>query len=81
MNDDELDKPKCYLLGSCFPGIAFTEREVCIVIGLLTGKTLDEIAEVLYCSIRTVLFYIESMKKTLSCNSIDALIKCIKRCR
>ncbi|WP_423062938.1 helix-turn-helix transcriptional regulator [Candidiatus Paracoxiella cheracis] len=37
-----------------------------------------EIAKIHNCTERTILFYIESMKKKLSCDTITQLIECVK---
>ena len=70
---------KRYFLGRAFPEISFNEREVLILIGLFSDKSPDEIANDLHCTMRTIFFYIESMKKILSCSSIEKLIECIKQ--
>ena len=75
---NKLDKLKRYPLGDSFPGVFLTEREVFIAIELYYGKPLTKIAKKFNCGKRTVNFYIESMKKTLSCDSIENLIQCIK---
>jgi len=76
---DRTNSGKQYALGSCFPGVHFNKREVSIILALHSGETLSSIAESNNCTVRTICFYIESMKKKLSCKTISELIKCIRK--
>ena len=75
---DELDRSKQYALGVKYPDVYFNEREAKIMVALLGGKSILTIAKELKCSLRTVDFYITSMMKTLSCESVVKLVACVK---
>lgn len=75
---DELDGSKQYPLGVKYPGVYFNEREAEIMVALLGGRSVVDIAEELNCSLRTIDFYITNMMKTLSCKSVIKLIACVR---
>jgi len=74
----KLNSSKQFALGSCYPDVYFNEREVWIMLALTFGHMPGEIAKIHNCTERTILFYIESMKKKLSCDTITQLIECVK---
>lgn len=65
---------KRYPLGSTYPGVYFTQRETECMLGLLSGKTINQIAEVLKLSSRTIEFYLKNMKIKVGCQTKSALI-------
>ena len=75
---DELDRSKQYPLGLKYPGVYFNDREAKIMVALLDGSSVFDIAKELNCSLHTVDFYITSMMKLLSCKSVTKLIACVK---
>lgn len=77
------DKPKFipihYAVGSDFPGVYLTQREVDCVALLLQHLTNEEMARRLNLSPRTVEFYIKNMRQKLNCHSKIHLIDCIQK--
>lgn len=75
----KLDPSQRYSLGALFPDVHFNQREIRIMISLLRGQAPRVIAKQFHCTARTVLFYIESIKKMLACESICKIIELVKK--
>lgn len=75
----KLDPTQRYSLGASFPNVYFNHREICIMVNLLHGKPTIAIADQLNCTSRTIIFYIEGIKKMLACKSINQIIACFKK--
>ena len=67
-------REKSYALGSKYPGVCFTPREVDCMMGFMLGKTIVQVAKILHLSPRTVEFYLNNMKRKLSCRTKSELI-------
>jgi DNA-binding CsgD family transcriptional regulator len=65
---------KSYNLGTKYGGVYFTQREAECMILLLQGKTISKIALALQLSPRTVEYYLQNMKKKVSCRTKSELI-------
>jgi len=77
--DDRTNSKKQYALGNCFPDVQFNKREVLIILALHSSEPISAIAKSHNCTERTILFYIESMKKKLSCVTVSELVKCVRK--
>ena len=67
-------KYRMYKLGEKFNDIYFTRREAECMAQLLKGKSIRSTAKILKLSIRTVEFYVNNMRKKLSCHTKFELI-------
>ena len=67
---------KRYYLGGSYPDVYFTQREVECAMYLLKHSTINEVADILSLSPRTIEFYVNRMKAKLECKKLrDLLIK------
>jgi len=68
-----------YYLGTQYPGVYFTQREVDCLMQLLSGYTIIDIANTLLLSLRTVEFYVKNMRTKVAVSNKSELIKKIRK--
>lgn len=75
--DSILEESRVYL-GSEYPKMYFTPREIDCAKELLTGKTIKEIGHTLGLSPRSIEYYIKNMRYKLSAHSKRELVRILQ---
>jgi len=68
-----------YLLGEPLTSVYFTQREAECMMQILQGKTMNETADILNLSPRTVEYYLNKIKRKLNCHKKRDLIKLVSQ--
>ncbi len=68
---------KLYFIGNNFPGVYFTSREADCMALLLRGKSVKNAAIVLGLSVRTLEYYVKSMRIKLGCSNKYQLVETV----
>ena len=79
MGSKKMEGQERLYLGSSYPNVYFTRREIDCMIHLLKDKTVSEVASEIGLSRRTVEFYVNNMKSKLMTKRKKELINKVRK--